>query len=125
MKQQDSAMITLFIRHTERQIQFFLLPDMNEPMIPSSKAAGDSGVSCCPADNFYCRRDGQSFVPFYVAALYHLDYMSSNSKYFMQNEGAPIKEIANACTPEKSYGIVFGEYHRKCIGLKRYSIHSF
>lgn len=38
----------------------------------------------------------------------------------MQREGAPIKEIAPTCTPEKSYGIVFGDYHTKCIGLKRY-----
>lgn len=69
MKQQDSAMITLFIRHKERQIQFILLPDMNEPMIPSSKAAGNSGVSCSPAANFYRHRARQSFVPFRMAAL--------------------------------------------------------
>lgn len=113
------------IHRTYWETDSVLLPDVNDPMIPSSKAAGDSGLNFSPAHIFCCHRSEPSFVPVCIVILYYLDYRSSSIKYFMQSEGTPVKLIANTCTPKKPYGIVFRAYHSKCIGLTIYYNHSF
>lgn len=113
------------IHQTYWETDSVLLPDVNDPMIPSSKAAGDSGLNFSPGHIFYCHRRGPSFAPVCTVILYYLDYMSSSIKYFMQSEGTPVKLIASTCTLKNPYVIVFRAYHSKCIGLKIYNNHSF
>lgn len=95
---------------------------MYDLMIPSSKAAGDSGLSFSPAHIFYCCRSELSFGPVCIVTLYCLDYISCNIKYFMQSEGTPVKVISSTCTPRIPCGIVF---HSKCISLKSHNTHGF
>lgn len=40
-----------------------VLPDMNDPMVPSSKSTEDSGLCFSTAHIFYCHRSEPSFVP--------------------------------------------------------------